>query len=243
MPMRLASRLAGRAEASLDRLHPPPRAAPVAREELLDALARRWALDLRPFLAEPELHAVEREVAARAARLDPAAGPAAAHNADLALARLCYALCRACGPGTVVETGVANGVTSAYLLQALATNGEGRLHSIDLGDDDPIGRLIPDELRDRWRLHRGSSKKLLAPLLRDVGRVGVFVQDSRHTYRNIRRELAAVSPYLAPRAAVVVDDVERSSAFADWARDAGPAYSAVVAAEAKRALFGVAVFG
>ena len=38
-------------------------------------------------------------------------------NAHLDLARLCYILCRIRKPQTVVETGVANGVTSTLLTQ------------------------------------------------------------------------------------------------------------------------------
>lgn len=242
MPGGFVNRLAVRAEASLDRLHPAPRGEPITSGELLDALAQRCGIDLRPFLAEAELQAIEREVLERIERLERTVGPSFVHNADLRLARLCYAVCRACRPVNAVETGVANGVTSSYLLQALAVNGEGSLHSVDLGGDEAVGRLIPGELKGHWRLHRGSTGKLLEPLLRELGRVGVFVQDSRHTYRNIRRELAAVSPYLAAPAGVLVDDVERSSAFADWVRDRRPTYSAVLAPEAKPALFGLAVF-
>src|SRR2546429_265801 len=44
-----------------------------------------------------------------------------------------YAAIRAFAPEIVVETGVANGVSSSYLLLALEMNGQGRLYSIEIG--------------------------------------------------------------------------------------------------------------
>ena len=45
-----------------------------------------------------------------------------------------YAAIRSLRPEVVVETGVANGVSTAYLLLALDQNGKGILHSIEIGD-------------------------------------------------------------------------------------------------------------
>ena len=61
-----------------------------------------------------------------------------------------YASVRALAPNTVVETGVANGVSSAYLLLALQKNGKGCLHSIGLADPaflppgKHLGWLVPN---------------------------------------------------------------------------------------------------
>ena len=43
--------------------------------------------------------------------------------------------------------------------------------------------------------------------------IDFFVHDSLHTYRNMHQEFEIVSPFLAPRAVVVADDVEGNSAF------------------------------
>ena len=45
-----------------------------------------------------------------------------------------YAAVRALKPNCVIETGVANGVSSSYLLLALRKNGRGCLHSVGLAD-------------------------------------------------------------------------------------------------------------
>src|SRR5947207_14206936 len=53
------------------------------------------------------------------------------HYGFAGLAEL-YAVVRAFKPGVVVETGVSSGMSSAHILRALAENGKGTLHSIDL---------------------------------------------------------------------------------------------------------------
>jgi len=59
---------------------------------------------------------------------------------------LLYAMVRALKPEVVVETGVANGVSSSFILKALDRNSRGRLYSIDLhyreGVSVPIGKGI-----------------------------------------------------------------------------------------------------
>lgn len=165
-------------------------------------------------------------------------------NAHLDMARLCYILCRICKPQVVVETGVANGVTSTFMLQALEINGGGELHSIDLPplavyDGSEIGSLVPENLRHRWRLNTGSSRRLLPPLVRRLGRVDLFVHDSLHTYHNVRRELKIVSRALSPDGIVVVDNIAGNSAFTEWANKYKVKFSAVV--REGKSLFGIAL--
>ncbi len=235
--------LGARFEATLDRLHPPPATAPLDFEGLVSRLEDALGTPLRPFLDEPEVEALERRAEA-AASIDDA-GPPIIHNADPGFARACYLLCRALRPEVAVETGVANGVTSSFILQALQLNGFGELHSIDLAPPgtDPalVGRLVPAELRTSWTLHRGASKDVLPALVGELGPIGLFVHDSRHTYRNVSRELRTVGERMASRAAVVVDDAERHSALQDWAAAAGAATVELVDEPGKPALFGVAV--
>lgn len=170
--------------------------------------------------------------------------------ADSLFARLNYLACRLLEPDTVVETGVAYGVSSAFLLKALEENGRGLLHSVDL---PPLRRqyerywgvAVPDGLRDRWRLHRGSSRRHLPDLLRKTGPVDLFVHDSLHTRRNMRREFEAVWPHLRPGGILLADDVERNRAFMDL-RQKNPSLWCVVGDREKVPLHGKAapvVFG
>lgn len=140
--------------------------------------------------------------------------------ADSLTARFCYLACRLLEPEVVVETGVAYGVSSSFILKALSENGRGRLYSVDL---PPLRRrygrywgiAVDEATKDGWTLLRGSSRRVLPRLLEEVDSVGLFVHDSLHTSRNMRREFETVWPRLKEGGMVVADDVERNGAFGD----------------------------
>jgi hypothetical protein len=206
-------------------------------------------VQLVDLLREPALSEIEEIVHRRIARLGHEAAPFhLAHNADPALARLCFVACRALKPDTVLETGVAYGMTSAFILQALEINGRGTLHSVDLPPlgheaDRFVGILIPEALKHRWHLHRGKSKRVLPSLLPQLGRTDIFVHDSLHTYRNMQWELRIVTPYLTPQAIVIADDVEGNPAFLEWASQINPAFWAVMPGTEKEGFWGVSILG
>jgi hypothetical protein len=139
-------------------------------------------------------------------------------DADIRLGRLAWCLARHLRPERIVETGVARGLTTRVLLEALIRNGGGRLWSIDLppllerGLADETGVAVPERLRDRWTLLRGSSRRLLGGLVAGLGGLEVFVHDSMHTTRNVRFELGCAWPALARGGAALIDDVERNAA-------------------------------
>jgi predicted O-methyltransferase YrrM len=144
-------------------------------------------------------------------------------------------------PRVAVETGVANGFSTAFLLQALDANGEGRLHSIDLPrevgrDYDPgtfyegegragippgsePGWLIPDALRDRWTLLLGRSQDELPPLLERLGTVDLFMHDSEHSFDCMWFEFTAAWPRLRDGGVLVSDDVNSTQAFPRFAEE------------------------
>ena len=83
---------------------------------------------------------------------------------------LLYLVVRMEKPKVVLETGVGNGLSTAYILNALEKNGEGNLHSIDIGNkaplpeevkDEGMGWLVPDHLNDRWNIKIGDTEKIL----------------------------------------------------------------------------------
>lgn len=66
-----------------------------------------------------------------------------------------YALCKIIQPEIIVETGVAYGLSSLYILQALHENEKGMLYSIDylftpLQTKEMIGSAIPRNLDKQW---------------------------------------------------------------------------------------------
>jgi predicted O-methyltransferase YrrM len=137
-----------------------------------------------------------------------------------------YALVRLLRPDRVVETGVADGTTSAYILQALEDNGRGRLCSIDLPSERlppemAPGWIVDDGLRHRWTLRIGRSSELLKPLLNELGSIDVFLHDSLHTYDNMLFEYRTAWPFLRPGGLFLSHDIGRNSAFFDFAREVG----------------------
>lgn len=203
--------------------------------------------DLSEFTAEESCTTLTRDIEMAIRGLLPNSTFTTRHNADLGLARLVYALCRGLRPRVVVETGVAYGVGTAFILQALRRNGRGHLHSIDLPPladraESHIGSLIPEPLMTRWHLYRGSSRRVLPQLLSRHGPVDIFFHDSLHTYSNMTSEFRAVLPHLAARSALVADDVDHNSAFQQLVDESTPSHSLVVAEENKCSSFGVCVY-
>jgi len=136
-----------------------------------------------------------------------------------------YVLVRAMKPRTIVETGVASGLSSAHMLRALAANGGGMLYSIDLpnvqeGSVLPNGRtsgwIVPDSLRGRWKLQLGDSRKLLPELLRSLDGVDIFLHDSDHSYESMLFEFEQAFPTLEHGGLLLSDDVHLHSAWKDF---------------------------
>jgi predicted O-methyltransferase YrrM len=152
-----------------------------------------------------------------------------------------YASCRIKKPQMVVETGVASGVSSAFILEALRKNEEGRLVSIDMPGYDTIlaqkhvplyspetivpveesfrtGWIVPHRLRSRWKLEVGLTSEVLPRVLEEVEEVDVFLHDSEHTYENMMWEYAGVWPFLSRGGLILSHDISWNSAFFDFSR-------------------------
>jgi len=143
------------------------------------------------------------------------------HDADAALVRALWCLVRHLQPARVVETGVARGISTRIILEALEANGHGHLWSIDL---PPLlsswhavaTDVIPARLRSRWTFVRGSSRRRLPALLRDLPEIDLFVHDSLHTEANMAFEFATAWPALRPSGVLVSDDVQLNRSFGDF---------------------------
>ncbi|MCA1688434.1 MAG: class I SAM-dependent methyltransferase [Actinobacteria bacterium] len=249
-PREFYDRMAGYADLGLDLLSgASPTYETVIWKNLLRDLEERFGhaagILNEPALAEVEEHT--RQLLKDIHGEDPFSPRWAV---DSLLARCCYLMCRLLEPAAVVETGVAYGVSAAFILRALEENGRGVLHSVDL---PPLrreyerfwGMAVDGSLSDRWVLHRGASTRVLPRLLEETGTVDLFVHDSLHTYRNMRREFELAWPRLRAGGALVADDIERNRAFGEL-RQKTPALWRVVRDQEERPLHGRAapvVFG
>jgi hypothetical protein len=145
------------------------------------------------------------------------------HDAGAGLARTVWAVVRHLRPERVVETGVARGVTTAVLLQAMERNGHGGLWSIDLPDlrlawDGDVSAAVPAGLRGRWTYVRGSSRRFLPAVLADLGRIQLFLHDGLHTHGNMLFEFGMAWRHLTPGGLLLSDDVDSNGAFGHFGR-------------------------
>lgn len=219
---------------------------PVNLAQALAWLDSKLAVPISQFMAEAALQEIERQVSEKTLELRIHSPFPSYENADFTLGRFCYAACRALKPLAVLETGVASGVTSAFILQALVVNGGGHLWSIDLpplsdSSECYVGAAIPDGLKGHWGLKIGSSRQRLPELLCELSRVDIFIHDSLHTYRNMLWEFQAVWPSLAPGGLLIADDVNFNQAFADFVKAKARTPWSVVQEENKDSNFAAAL--
>lgn len=219
----------------------------LAWEQSLHFLSRNWGDRAQEVARESPLIEFEEELRSQMKALIASGAPIpAAYTADFAVARFCYVVCRLARPSVVVETGVAYGGTTSFILKSLNVNGRGMLHSIELPPlvtdvDRYIGCLVPEQLKDRWRLHRGASKRVIPRVAATAGSVDLFLHDSDHSYANMRAELDAMRPFLAADGIVMADDVDTSDAWPEWIESVRPAMAAVLQQTNKHSLFGFCV--
>jgi Methyltransferase domain len=149
------------------------------------------------------------------------------NDSDRAFAEAIWCIIAHLRPATVVETGVAHGVTSRIILQSLERNGSGHLWSVDLPAVDPalhreIGIAVPEDLQHRWTYVQGTSRERLPHLLTELGELHLFVHDSLHTGRNLRFELESAWAAMPPGGTAVVDDIDHSLGFRSFVDLASP---------------------
>jgi hypothetical protein len=141
-----------------------------------------------------------------------------------------YFIVRLAAPEIMVETGVAHGVSSWTILNAMHRNGKGKLYSIDLPNLDlksynpeniqkSSGWVVPDALRQRWELRLGSSQELLPTLMAELKSVDIFFHDSDHSYHNMLFEFNTVFYHIRQGGLIISDDVHKNNSFSEFTRE------------------------
>lgn len=151
-----------------------------------------------------------------------------------------YAIARLRRPRHLIEVGVSSGVSSAYLLQALARNAHGTLHSVDLPqfagrggrsrrpdtaswaipEGQSSGWAVPMSLRGRWDLRLGDKRAVIPILADDVPRVDLVVYDVPHSDRDAAQEFRALDRRFSPKGVAIADHGPgggRCTALQGWA--------------------------
>lgn len=151
-------------------------------------------------------------------------------------AQLLYFLIRKIKPKIVIETGVAAGESTGYILQAIQDNKVGKLHSIDLPfqwyiygnhklhlDSLPAGKipgyLVPEKLKKNWQLYLGNTQKELPKLLKKLGKIDIFLHDSKHSYKSMMFEYNQSWPYINKGGYLLSDDISYTEAWGKFTKN------------------------
>jgi predicted O-methyltransferase YrrM len=180
------------------------------RRVLLELLSSRYQVDGEALGLEYRQSAFREWFLRRRVELARHPGPYRRGTTGQFGCEALYLLARAARPRTIVETGVLYGASSAHLLAALARNGEGTLYSIEIGrrpGEPAHEHFVPDEMRDRWRLVIGDSRRELPGLMERCAPVDMFYHDSLHTYEHMVWEFGTALPHLGIGALLASDDV------------------------------------
>lgn len=135
-----------------------------------------------------------------------------------------YILCRITKPRNVIETGVAYGLSSFYILSALNRNEYGKLTSIDSvfrpwQSEEMIGSIIPKNLRSKWKLVLGKSNEKLLDEFKKIENVDIFVHDSLHSYKNMTFEFNCAINNIKNNGIIISDDILDNDAFYDFIKN------------------------
>jgi predicted O-methyltransferase YrrM len=180
------------------------------RHRLLTFLSQRYGVDGEALLTEYRRSAFREWFVRRRAELERYAGPYRLGTTGDFGCEALYLLVRSARPSSIVETGVLYGASSAHLLAALARNGEGSLHSIETGRDarEPHHEhFVPEDLRGRWHLIIGDSRRELTEVLARLSPIDMFYHDSLHTRDHMHWEFRTALPHLGPAGILASDDV------------------------------------
>jgi Methyltransferase domain len=168
-------------------------------------------------------------------------------DADTSLCRAVWCVALHTRAEVVIETGVAHGITSRIVLEALNQNDFGHLWSIDLPFPfdhqlrTETGAAVTDACRPRWSYLEGSSRQKLPPLVTEVGRVEMFIHDSLHTTRNTLFEMEQAASAMPERGVMLVDDIDSHEGFTTFARR-HPEYQTIICPSGDEVgMFGIAV--
>jgi predicted O-methyltransferase YrrM len=154
----------------------------------------------------------------------------AGNNINTLLGKWLYCSVRAMKPEVLIETGIAHGNSSWVILNAIKKNEKGVLYSFDLPNKDTnaaynfgekapeTGWVVPDELRQNWKMIIGDSRETLPNTLKSLGEIDFFFHDSDHSYEHMLFEFETVYPFLKKGGILSSDDINKNSSFQEYTK-------------------------
>lgn len=131
-----------------------------------------------------------------------------------------YGLTRWLRPAAIVESGGYIGMSSAFILKALADEKltAAKVYSIELSQECEQGALIPDELRSASGGFVPMRGKVEDFLKRNEipSSIDMFLHDSSHSYRHMLWEFRQFWPRLRDGGLLVSHDVQMNASFLEF---------------------------
>lgn len=126
-------------------------------------------------------------------------------DCEVGLASFLYAYILAENPFTVVETGVANGITTNSIMRALEKTG-GTLHSFDI--DSRTQNVYKG--KGNWQFHQltGNLERSLQNQIEEIGTVDLWIHDSNHGFQWQTFEYWLAAKVLSSGELLVSDDID-----------------------------------
>ena len=165
-------------------------------------LAAALQIDASPFARELARRKAELGIQGAMSRFDAA---------------VIYALVAHCKPRNVVEVGTYAGMSTAYILRALAHSEttDGVCYSVDTSSAESVASLVPNSLRGGLRLVTGDVTKLVDTDQLPAS-IDFFLHDSTHRYSHQMWEFQEFWSRLASGGVLASHDVDLNASFVDF---------------------------
>lgn len=108
----------------------------------------------------------------------------------------------------ILESGVAAGKSTTFILNQQNEVGQGTLHSIDI--TSKVGDLIPSHLKDRFNLHvlpQVNRKMKFREIVSDLTQIDIFLHDSDHSIEYQLFEIETVLRINLSIKWILIDDI------------------------------------
>ena len=128
-----------------------------------------------------------------------------------------YGLVRWQRPAVVVEVGGYLGMSSSFILKALADAGlsDAQVYSVEFDPECPHGVLVPEELRAGFVPLHGRVEDLLKQNQLPIS-IDLYLHDSSHRYAHMLWEFRAFWKRLRSGGMMISHDVNFNAAFAEF---------------------------
>jgi len=128
-------------------------------------------------------------------------------------------------PNIILETGVAAGLSSRCILEAIKKNSKGILYSSDFPYfrlDNPekyIGIMVPEELKKNWRLEILGDEKNIKKFKLEIDYADIIFYDSDKRYSAKINFFKSINNLIKSNTIIVVDDLHNDSFFLEYIKE------------------------